>query len=263
MSFFEASKILGFFVEPLNALFALLIVAMLCAWFGRARAAGALVTIVVIAFAMIVFVPLDSWLLLPLEQRFPAPKNLPAKIDGIIMLGGAQRPRLTAAWGQPSLNGAAERMTTFVALARRYPAARLVFSGGSGDILHQDVGESDTVRLFLKEQGIDPARMIYETRSRNTWENARNSFDLVRPKPGEIWLLINSAADLPRAVGVFRNVGWAVVPWPCDYNALPAEWAPRLGLTSAMSDLNHALHEWIGLLVYYLTEKIDSAFPGP
>lgn len=262
--FFYVAKILGWFIEPLNLVLFALVLATVLLWFGKTRGARSLLTLVTLVSLAVVVTPLGKLPLLALEQRFPIQRQLPAQVDGIILLGGAQRPRLTKAHGQPALNRAAETMTTFLALARRYPDAKLVFTGGTGDILNQQLSETDTVKLFLREQGFDPARVIYEGRSRNTHENAQLTKALVRPRIGEKWILIQAAASIPRAVGVFRKAGWEVIPYPCDFNAVPGvSFQPSLSALDAFSDLRIALHEWVGLAVYFVTGKSSELWPAP
>lgn len=263
MSFFELSKILGLLLDPLNAIYVLLIIIAIMLWGGAFVWARRLVLLLVLVLSAVIVLPVGDWLLAPLENRFPQLVPLPEKVDGIIMLGGAQEPRLTKAHGQPAMNSHAERMTSFLALARLYPDARLVFSGGSGDPLHQDVNEGDTVKLFLIQQGFDATRVVYESRSRNTYENVLFSKELVQPKPNETWLVVGSAADLPRTVGIFRRLDWRVTAVPCDYRALPPELLPSLSLLDNLLNIRAALHEWAGLVVYYFTGKSASFFPGP
>jgi uncharacterized SAM-binding protein YcdF (DUF218 family) len=198
LGFFLLSKVLGILVDPLAILFLILLIALVLLRRGRLSGARWLLGLVVALMLVVTLLPVGELLLYRLEQRFPAPV-LPAKVDGIIMLGGAQQPRLTAAYNQPALNAAAERMTTFLALARRYPEAKLVFSGGSADLLHHELHEGLTVRLFLEQQGFDPERVIYESSSRNTYENIVNSKQMVRPQDKEVWLFVQSAADIPGA----------------------------------------------------------------
>jgi uncharacterized SAM-binding protein YcdF (DUF218 family) len=262
MDFFTLSKVFGLLLDPLNVVFLLLVIVLLLLWRGKQVVARWLLTMVVAAMAVVILLPIGDLLLLPLEQRFPLPNPWPAQIDGIVMLGGAQRPLYTRVYGQAALNAHAERMIKFVELARAYPHAKLLFSGGSGDLRHQDVSEADTVKLFLRQLGFAPQRVLYDSRSRNTYENAVFSKKLADPKPGEKWLLITSAADIPRAVGVFRQLGWPVIAVPCDYEALPPDWLPSTSLLDAMKDIRHGLHEWIGLFVYYLTGKSASLFPA-
>jgi uncharacterized SAM-binding protein YcdF (DUF218 family) len=263
MDFFPLSKALAVFIDPLNFLAFVLLAALVLLWRGRWTGARRLLAFAVAALFAVTLLPIGNLLLFGLEQRFPAPASLPDKVDGIIMLGGAQQSRLTAAYGQPALNGAAERMTTFLALARRYPQARLVFAGGSGDALHPETREEATVRMFLEQQGFDANRVQYESGSRTTYENVVNAKALLRPGPEETWLLVQTAADIPRSIGVFNKQGWAVTPVPCDYNAMPPEWLPGLSAMEAFEELDHALHEWIGLVVYYITGKTNRLFPAP
>jgi uncharacterized SAM-binding protein YcdF (DUF218 family) len=262
--FFVASKVLWLVVEPLNLILLIVAAAAIAAWRGKARGARALITIAALGMLAPLVLPLDLALLIPLEQRFPILHALPQKVDGVVLLGGAQKPVLTQYFKQPELNAQAETMTTFLALARRYPEAKLVFTGGNGDIRHQEISEAATVRMFLRQQGFDDAKVLYETQSRNTYENAVFAKRLAQPQPGQTWLVIVSARSVPRAIGVFRKTGWQVIPVPCDYRVIPEfDFYPNLNVLSAFDDLSQGLREWIGLLAYYATGKTDVLFPKP
>ncbi len=201
---------------------------------------------------------------LPLENRFPRAEPLDGPIDGIIMLGGAVNPPITADRGDPSVNDAAERVLAFADLVRRHPGARAVFTGGSGRLLAQDLKEDGSIRAALLQAGIPEGRVIYETDSRNTWENAVFSRDLVSPRPGERWLLVTSAMHMPRSVGIFRKIGWEVVPYPVDYRTRhDARPYARFELDRNLPTLDDAVREWIGLLSYRLMGRTDDLFPAP
>ena len=221
-----------------------------------------MVTFVTLAFLFITFFPVAAWVTAPLENRFARPLALPDHADGIIVLGGAIDPVVTVRRGIPSLNSAAERMTEFVRLAKKYPSARLMFSGGSGRLSLKlpKFTEADAARLFFTEQGLDAGRLLLENKSRNTYENVVFSKALAQPLPGQTWLLISSAADMPRSVGLFRKAGWPVIAVPVAYKAdIPNSYA----LGDNLSQLDRGVHEWLGLLVYYVTGKTDALFPGP
>lgn len=261
-----AAKIFDFFLDPANIVGVLTVLgAVMLASERTRRGAGRMLVLAASISLAGWFLPIDAWLLRPLEQRFQ-PGPIPARVDGIFMVGGAQRPRVTRAYGRPALNEHAERMTEFVALARRFPAAKLVFAGGSGVALGEAVGESETVRLFIVQQGIDPARMIYETRSRNTWENIVFAEKMVQPRQGETWLFVTSAADMPRAMGVFRRVGWPVVPVPVAFQTtreIGWPWPPAASLQSQFGRIFYGLHEWAGLIAYYVLGRNEQLLPGP
>jgi uncharacterized SAM-binding protein YcdF (DUF218 family) len=213
--------------------------------------------------AVCALLPVGTWMLRPLEDRFPSPEPLPERIDGIISLGGAIDLDASADRGAPVLNAAAGRMTAFVALAQRHPEARLVFTGGSGSLFPGKTNEAQVARIFFRDLGLDPRRFVFENASRNTRENAVLTRRIVTPKPGEHWLLVTTAADLPRAVGCFRAVGWQVIPVPADYHTLRNGSGFAPGLVGGVRDVNWAFHEWAGLVYYRLRGWTPSLFPGP
>ena len=87
---------------------------------------------------------------------------------------------------------------------------------------------------------------------------------IVRPQPGETWLLVTSAAHMPRAVGSFRRVGWPVLAWPVGYRVgrLP-RFDLEQGVPDRLGGIDAALHEWVGLVAYYLLGRTDVWLPGP
>lgn len=207
--------------------------------------------------------PVNEWLLLPLESRFPQPDPAPPHVDGIIVLGGAVDPYLTAQHGMPALNDMAERMTAFVALARQYPQAHLAFTGGSGVLAGAAISEADVARTLFTSQGLDRP-VTFETHSRSTYENAVLLQAIVTPRHTETWLLVTSASHMPRAIGSFRKAGWPVVAWPVAYKMGRAvRLDPEQALPGRLGGLDMALHEWIGLLGYRVLGRTEAVFPGP
>ncbi|MDA8231522.1 MAG: YdcF family protein [Magnetospirillum sp.] len=228
---------------------------------GAGRLAVATSAVCLLAIAAL---PVGDGLMAPLEDRFPAVRIPPPHVDGIIVLGGAIDLDLSGARRMPSLNSAAERMTTFAALARRYPDARLVFSGGSNLLEQRALREADVARTLLADLGVDVGRVVFERNSRNTYENAVFSKELVHPGRGETWILVTSAAHMPRAAGVFRRIGWPVLPWPTAYKTSGEwHWAHGLDLAGGLDKVDGAAHEWAGLAYYRLLGRTDRLFPAP
>src|SRR5712671_576722 len=79
--------------------------------------------------------PLGSLLLHPLEQRFPPWDAARGAPDGIIVLGASIEADLSAAHGMPVVRSSPDRIISAAALALRYPNARVVFSGGSPNLI--------------------------------------------------------------------------------------------------------------------------------
>jgi uncharacterized SAM-binding protein YcdF (DUF218 family) len=191
--------------------------------------------------ALLIFVgiaPVGYWLLLPLEARFPtwqAAMRTPPY--GIIALGGDSGHRLEA----------------LAHLSRLFPEARLVYTGR---------GDWDAAANEIRGAGIDPARVILETSSRTTSEKAVNTAEIVRPQAVQLWLLITSAAHIPRAIGCFRHTGFRVAAYPVDFETEDKPLSPPTDM-HRLSQLADTVREWIGLLVYRIAGDTDVLFPGP
>jgi uncharacterized SAM-binding protein YcdF (DUF218 family) len=262
--FFYLSKLLEFIGTPVN--FSLFVGALGAAllFTRRARAGSLLCAGALLVLLLLGFSPLATLLAIPLEARFPAPPaNAPAP-TGIIVLGGAVSEEVSVARHSVALSDAAERVVAPILLKRLYPSARLVFTGGAGTVLGSNHTESEAVAQFWREAGVDPGDVVYEDRSRNTHENAVFTRDLVKPQPGERWLLVTSAMHMPRSIGIFRKAGFPVVAYPVDYRTSgdPLKSLSRSAATN-FSVAEAALHEWAGLLVYWLTGRSDALFPAP
>jgi len=262
--FFILSKTLGLLSVPSNLFFLLGVAGLMLLPTRFARAGGHFVAASVILIVVFGLLPIGFALTLTLEERFPHWNETRDAPDGIIVLGGALNPYLTVARGQIALSDAAERFTEVVALARRYPAARIVFSGGAGSLFDDKLEAAYVVQLF-ESLGVPATRIALEDRSRNTEENARFTMALVQPQPGERWLLVRSAFRTPRSVDSFRRVGFAVEPYPVDWHT--GGRSDLLGIVNRVSDgLGHtdlATREWVGLVVYWLTGRTSELFPGP
>ncbi len=243
----------------------LLIVGTLMLWTRWLRIGRRLITLVAMAVAVIATLPAGDALLSLLEDRFPVVVEPPAAIDGIVVLGGVVNQALTRSRGQMTIGGAVERLTELANLARMYPQAKVVFTGGSGDPFAQDLKEADVLEPLLRTLGLDPERIILENQSRNTYENAVYAHELAAPKPGERWVLITSAFHMPRAVGCFRQAGWpGLVPYPVDFQFPEGgnlSW--RFDLARGLGSLEDGLHEWVGLLAYWLMGRTDAIWPAP
>lgn len=261
-SLFALSKIADLLLRPSLLVLILCFAGLACHAFRRA-AAGRRWTALGAVLLVLASLPPGDWPLAALENRFPAPTALPAQVDGIIVLGGAIDLAVSTDRQQPGFRAGAERLTTFVTLARRFPEAKLIFTGGSSDIAPDSVREADVARALFAGLGVDTDRVLFERNSRNTRENAVLSMALAQPKAGETWLLIAAAADMPRAVGCFRAVGWPVVPWPTGYRTRQTGFVLFTTPAVALANLDWAAHEWIGLGYYRLRGWIDAWFPGP
>lgn len=250
------SKAVWFAARPGNLLLLVLLAGTLAAWLRPGRSGRIWLTVVSAVLLFVTVAPVQDWISRPLEDRFPPPAALPAGIDGILVLGGVIQRPIADERRVLAVSESAERVMAAAGLALQYPDARLVITGRGED--------HPSLAAWFSRIGVEGDRIEYEPAARNTFENAVLSQRRVRPGPNEVWLLVTSAQHMPRAVGVFRRIGWPVVPYPVDYRTGGSEtFASWPDAAANLAAIGVALKEWAGLLAYYLLDRTDEPWPAP
>ena len=254
---FVASKLLSFVTQPLAWVVVLLLAGLLCMPVRRKWGVG-------LGWAALGVLLLQGWQPLPdallrqLEVQHPGPTP-GASLQGyagVVLLGGALEPAYV--WeghAQPALNDAAERMTAALPLLQQYPHLRLLFTGGEGELFAKGLTEAGRARIFFDSMGVVPQRVVYESASHTTYENAVFSAAVPGVNPAQPWLLLTSASHMPRAMATFVKAGWNVTPYPVDFRTGTATPWTQYSLAIGASKWHLALHELVGLLAYRLAGR--------
>ena len=263
--FYVLSKVAYFLIAPSHlCLIALGAGIVLQTWTLLQRLGRWLVFTGFAGFVVLGFSPLGNLLLYPLEERFQSPRDVTAKAyDGIILLGGFEDGNISKGRDTLALIDAGERLTETVRLARRLPASKVIFTGGAGSIFLNVNDAGGAVGKYLRDVGIRSDRIVVESASRNTWENATFTSDLIKPSKGARFLLVTSAWHMPRAIGIFRKVGFNVDAYPVDYRIAGARdlQLPFTMMPTGLKRTDRAMKEWIGLLVYWMSGRSTALFP--
>jgi uncharacterized SAM-binding protein YcdF (DUF218 family) len=259
---FYADKIAWLFVQPLSLALVLLVLGFLLRLLGR-RVLPFLLALpsVVISFVTL-FTSTGAWALQQLEARYPRPA-LPTELSCMIVLGGAFDLEVSAGRGGMEFNQSADRFIEAVRLARLYPQAKIVVSGGDGSFSGRYKGDADLAGDFFSAMGVDPARLIKDTTSRNTEENVSETKTLLDQNGLKDCLLITSAYHMPRAKALFDKAGVTTTPWPTDYRS---SGTVELGFDFTQPTLNSQLastaaREWLALAVAHLKGETQSWVP--
>lgn len=252
--FFIVSKIFWAVFTPLT-LVSLMVVG---GWLARGYSGGRKVLgFGVSCLLLFGFSPVGHNLMVWWEGAYPVQTALPQKVDGIVVLGGSIDFKKSFARGQGQLNMHAPRITEMMALAKHYPRAKIILSGGNGNLTQSSYSEAIELDSLLKHIGFDTSRIIYEGTSRNTFENMQYSKDIAKPKEGEVWLLVTSAFHMKRSEAIFRSNGWDVIPYPAGYITDGVyEVIPNFEVLENMFKLQIVAKEIIGIIAYQLTGKI-------
>ncbi|BDW96056.1 hypothetical protein MACH10_17410 [Thalassospira tepidiphila] len=219
------------------------------------------------ASLLITVIPVGDVLSHPLETRFEKPKLSQIEFAGTVTLAGSLDPDSYLERGEMNVGQSADRIFAMLRFASLYPDKPVLFTGGDGNLTERGFSEAVVLENWLDESGLKTSNMYFEEKSRNTHENATKSLEMVYREWPELakkpWLLITSAQHMPRAVGVFRQAGWNVIPYPVDRSTSNDIHLASLNVSDGIKSLGRALREWVGLTAYYWTGRTDAWFPGP
>ena len=253
---------MAYLLVPSNLL-ALGAVFGLAVLFLRLRAGRIVVALSLVAIAIAPLGPLGNMLLAPLEQRFPE-GLYPAReeLKGIIVLGGSYDEIRHPYLSNIVLEEDTEPLALVVDLARRYPDAKIIVSGGS-TFAHRN-SEASIMQDYFASFGIDPRRMVTEDRSLTTAEHAQFTADLLHPSSSSRWLLLTYGHLMPRAVGAFRKAGFDILAFPIHLRTggWDEMWKPDSTAAENLRKLDMAAYEWLGLIYYKVKGYSDDLFPG-
>lgn len=263
--FFIASKVGWFFLTPSNLILLAMLVGIGLLYWKRARKFGwRLATGGAIAAVVVTILPLGDWLIASLERRFPpyvACKTVEKPIAGIILLGGAISSGEIGGKIFEDLGPGADRIRKAAQLAHDYPKLLLVVSGGQAFPREGARSEAVATADLLLEFGVDLKRLRLETGSRTTAENAKFVAD---QDTGEgSWLLVTSAFHMPRSIGSFRKAGIDVIAAPTDWMVDDKRPILTLNALDRFGRLDLGVHEYLGLIAYWVTGRTSGILPGP
>lgn len=193
-----------------------------------------------------------------LEWWYGTDLTPPRATDTIVVLSGdhnveddgGHRIRL----GNSSLN----RCTYALQLYRQAGSCRLVLSGGKVDWSEPGQTLAETMRDYLVQCGVAETDIVLEKQSSTTHENALYTAKLLAEEPAERVYLVTTANSMWRAERCFQKQGVKVIPAPCEFHArrLAMSVISVLPAADAMTGVNDAAHEWVGLAWYWLRGRI-------
>ncbi len=245
--YFLLSKILLFFVIPVNWIIILLLIAAFAEQKKlRYRTA-------VTGLAMLIFFS-NPWIFNKVAHAWEwPPAILPANAhySCAIILGGFIS-EVNEKEGR--FNGSADRFIQGMRLQLTGKVSHILITGGNANVKPDQFSEGEWARGQLKQFRFVDSVVLIEGRARNTIENEKLSVILLKqrhlPPP---YLLITSAFHMRRALMIFRKANVPVIPYPCDYLTGPT------GSFSVINDLvpdlekitewDRFIKEWIGYVV--------------
>lgn len=267
------SKLLSLLLRPDFWLWIGLLSALWTGWKGWRTITGWIILSLVVAVTLVGFVPVGSVWLAPLERQFPTNPDLPNPPTAIIVLGGGEDSRTSAAWGAQNVNSAGDRLLQVIRRAHQFPDVPVLFTGGAFDPTGDPllVGSAERVGDILRASGIAAERVHIGAIARTTAEHPADitafleSQNLQATDDAPL-LLITSAFHMPRSMGVMCKADLGpIIADPTDHRTVPsARWLDNIGwdYSGHLSDLQTGIREWAGLVMYYNARHTDDRFPS-
>jgi uncharacterized SAM-binding protein YcdF (DUF218 family) len=248
------SKLTSFIWDPAAWLVALLALGVALLFFRNERShkwGRRVCVLTLFLFAFLSWRSIPDTLISKLEGAHEVPTDI-SKFHGVVVLGGAFSSGRARGTILPALSCSAERMTEAVPLMKENPHLQLLFAGGDARLVGASEPESDNARNFFERMEVDASRVRFESKSRNTFENAMNAFEVAGADNTKPWLLLTSAWHMPRALATFQKAGWNVTPYPVDHYA-PNEINPfDFSVSGGLESWQLLIREVVGGLIYKL-----------
>ena len=255
---FYLSKILNFFINPLYILSLVILIQLFIIFFIQSKKLVIFFSkLFLILFLFFGYNPLSNFLLSKIEDYIQPSKYPVQQLTGVIILGGSVNSGLESKErNEVSLNSSAERLTKALEIYKKNPRLLILFSGSSGEPKHKGWSEPDMAKKFFLDQGVKIDNLIFENKSRNTFENIKYSKDIITNYKGT-WGLITSANHMPRSFFTFKKQGLILEPINVDYKTGTSRifWI-NFDISSGLSNWSIILHELIGITYYKITNKI-------
>ncbi|MBS3743794.1 MAG: YdcF family protein [Wenzhouxiangellaceae bacterium] len=241
-------KLLTALVLPPAGPILLALIGLVLAWrdwrFGKALIVIALAVLWLLATPAV-----SDALKYSLERRFPplAMGEIPGA-DAIVALGGGIQPA-TSRNPYPDLGAASDRYWHAARLWRAGKAPEIVVSGGAMPWRDARSTEAEAAVRFLVELGVPDNRILLESASMDTRQNAQMTEAVLRTRGARKVLLVTSALHMRRALARFEQIaGIEFVPVAADHEVAAEppgliRWLPD---TDALDGSRRALKEYLG-----------------
>ena len=260
MSFF-LSKFLWYFINPFSLFIFLFLIGLIFLVFKKHKKAFYILSLTFFSLLLVSIFPIGKYAINVLEKDYHLENKYPNNVDGILILAGATDPYLSKEYNSIELNDSAERLLESVFLIQKYKNAKIIFSGGSGYLNYPNLDHAKIAKNFFNKMKIENKNIIYENKSRNTYENILFSKQIAKPQEDEKWLLVTSAFHMKRAILISKKQKWKFIPYPVDFKqSKKISLKPSIHFFSNFTSFQKAFHEWLGLFSYYLMGRTDNFF---
>jgi len=256
--FFIFSKMMSFLLVPLNLLLISFFLFTLISWRLKTRSYRLLVLFGLIWFVLL-YKPIPEFLVKSLEDKYFYEDGKFNTVKGILVLGGGTGSgKIALDRNDLSLGGGSERLIKAFEFIQNVPEGKVIFTGMSGQLMFEGLTETEITKKILNALKIDISNVYFEEKSRNTFQNAIFSKEIINTLDIETWGIVSSASHMHRAISTFRKnlPEKKFEPLPVDFQTGNSLYLYPGNMNSSLSLWHIYIHETIGFLVYKITGRL-------
>ena len=256
--FFIFSKILNFFLDPLNLLLISFVLFTLISARTKKNRLRHTLWFTLFWFTLL-YKPIPEFLVKNLEDPFVYKEETFLEKDGIVVLGGGTGSgKVAKDRNDYSLGEGSERVFKGLEFIKKKPNGTIIFTGFSGNLFHQGLSEAEIIEKLINALDIDSTNIIFERRSRNTSENSAYTKAIIKDLRIKKWGIVTSASHMKRAIATFNYQSSEISfdPIPVDFQTKNSiYWGPG-NMQSSLDFWRIYIHETIGYWIYKLMGKL-------
>jgi uncharacterized SAM-binding protein YcdF (DUF218 family) len=258
--FIFLSKLLPLFIYPVGLIAISLVTALLLRRYPRWQRISFGGALLILWISGNAWVP--SMLMRSLEWRY-LPRETYPQCEVIVVLGGTTQ---SALYPRPivEIGASGGRLLYAAHLYHEDVAPNLLLTSGYIDWMGNRNAPANDMAEILQMLNVPEEVLWFETKSRNTYENALFSRQILAEKGIDRIILVTSALHMPRAAALFEKQGFEVIPAPADFNMTQSDWErlwepdPATQLFNFLPSASNigtttvAVKEYLGILIYWL-----------
>jgi len=252
---FYLSKVINFIFTPLNILLAIILVQIFMVLFSDSKKLiESLSKFFLITFLFLGYIPLSSFTLNKIEDYIEPSRYPVNQLTGIVVLGSS--------FGSGSVSkernevSPSSRLIKVLEIYKKNSKILILLTGFSKDVNPEGWNDFEIAKKFFLDQGVRSDNLIFESKSKNTFENSEFVIDVIKNYKGT-WGLVTSASHMPRSFFVFKKQGIVLEPISVNFKTGTSRifWL-NFDILKGLSDWSIIFHEVAGLVYYKTTNKI-------
>lgn len=155
--------------------------------------------------SVVLVLAMQGWCCWQVYHYAQTPQTAPEHADAAIVLGAA-------AWGEKPSPVFRERINHALTLYQNERVEKLIFTGGTPKSGYSTEGA--VARRFALRQGVPPQDILFETTSKDTYQNLANARWLMRKNGLKTVIIVSDPYHMARAMAMAEDLGIRAYPSP-------------------------------------------------